>query len=427
MLLALELQGRQVVVVGGGPVTARRATAFAAAGARVRVVAPRLCPELSGEVDAGRLDWLPQTYAGPQDLQDAWLVHTATGHPDTDERVARDAAALRVWCVDASTAERGSAQVPARTEVVTPDGPIRLAVHAGGDPGRAAKVRDSLARQLREGRVDLRRRRPRGTGWVALVGAGPGTDGLLTTRARQVLACADVVVTDRLVPPGAAADLPPGVRVVDVGKSPGHHPLPQERINALLVELAASGQGVARLKGGDPYVFGRGEEERLACERHGIPVEVVPGVSSALAVPAAAGIPLTHRGLARGFTVVSGHEPPARLPADHTLVVLMGVAGFRRTASALLAAGVPADRPVAFVERGFAADQRVTTARLVDAADVAEKAGVRAPAVIVVGDVVTLSAHWPPSLPESTRAATRTGRTRMHTQVHVRRENERSQ
>ncbi len=189
--------------------------------------------------------------------------------------------------------------------------------------------------------LDLRRTRTHGRrGWVALVGGGPGIDGLLTTRGRELLASADVVVVDRLAPRAVVDRLPASVRVIDVGKTPGHHPVPQSRINDILVEEAQRGLGVVRLKGGDPYVLGRGGEERDACEAHGIPVEVVSGVTSAIAVPAAAGIPVTHRGVARGFTVVTGHEDIPSLPTggDHTLVLLMGVTQLRRTTELLVGA-----------------------------------------------------------------------------------------
>jgi uroporphyrin-III C-methyltransferase/precorrin-2 dehydrogenase/sirohydrochlorin ferrochelatase len=154
---------------------------------------------------------------------------------------------------------------------------------------------------------------------------------------------------------------------------------------------------VVRLKGGDPYVLGRGGEERLACEAHGIPVEVVPGVTSAISVPAAAGIPVTHRGLARGFTVVTGHEDLPDLPTgrDHTLVLLMGVAALRTTTTDLLAAGRDPECPVAIVERGWLPDQRVTVGTVATIADIADQVGVENPAVIVIGDVVTVSPHFP--------------------------------
>ncbi|WP_130011717.1 uroporphyrinogen-III C-methyltransferase [Serinicoccus sediminis] len=395
-LLGLDLSGRRVVAVGGGPVTERRVTDLLAEGAVVEVVAPALCPALAALLVGGTtLSWTPRRYAGAPDLDGAFLVHTATGDPETDRRVAADAEARHTFCIAAGEAAAGSAQVPARAAVPTPTGEVRVAVHAGGDPRRAASIRTDLAEHLTGGVVDLRARRPHG-GWVALVGAGPGDEQLLTRRATTLLAAADVVVADRLVPRSVLARLPETVRVVDVGKQPQHHPVPQEEINRILVEEALRGHGVVRLKGGDPYVLGRGGEERAACEEAGVTVEVVPGITSAVSVPAAAGIPVTHRGVARGFTVVTGHEELPGLPTgtDHTLVVLMGVAGLRGTAARLVAAGRPPTCPVGIVERGWTADQRVTLGTLADIGDRAEQVGVSSPAVVVVGDVVTLAHGW---------------------------------
>lgn len=236
-----------------------------------------------------------------------------------------------------------------------------------------------------------------GTGWVALIGGGPGDPGLVTVRGLDLLRRADVVVVDRLAPRQLLEAAGPGTEVIDVGKRPGHHLLPQEQINAVLVERARAGQRVTRLKGGDPYVLGRGGEEAAACRAAGVIVEIVPGVTSAIAVPAAAGIPVTHRGLARGFSVVTAHEElvstvPAR--RDHTLILLMGVAHLRRSATILLQAGAEPDTPAAIVERGFLPDQRVTTTVLRCLPDVATEVGVTAPAVIVIGDVVTVSPAW---------------------------------
>ena len=251
----------------------------------------------------------------------------------------------------------------------------------------------------RDGRT-APRRRP-GGGRVALVGGGPGDPGLLTGRARDLLEQADVVLADRLAPRDYAR-ICPGAEIIDVGKAPGRHALDQEGINRLLVARARAGQRVVRLKGGDPFVFGRGVEERIACERAGVTVETVPGITSALAGPAAAGIPLTHRGLAGGFSVVEGHDLRRSLIADalpggrdHTLVVLMGVRTLAATAS-LLAAGTRGEHcPVAVIERATTPGQRVTVATLGTIARTAARVGVGNPAVIVVGDVVTLSPRWP--------------------------------
>jgi len=242
-------------------------------------------------------------------------------------------------------------------------------------------------------------------GRVTLVGGGPGAVDLLTLRAWRALQSADVVVADRLGPVEILAELPPHVRVVDVGKEPGRHPVPQERINELLVEHALAGAHVVRLKGGDPFVLGRGGEEVIACVTAGVPVEVVPGVTSAVAVPGLAGIPLTHRGVTTGFHVVSGHCAPGSAHASDssgpldaaalscvrdgaaTLVVLMGVRSLGAIVAQSLAAGADPATPVALVENGSTPEQRVTRARLDEAADVAAAQGVRSPAVVVIGRV----------------------------------------
>jgi uroporphyrin-III C-methyltransferase/precorrin-2 dehydrogenase/sirohydrochlorin ferrochelatase len=215
----------------------------------------------------------------------------------------------------------------------------------------------------------------------------------MTVRGRRLLAEADVVIADRLGPTDVLADLDPDVEIIDVGKRPGHHPVPQHEINALLVGHARAGKRVVRLKGGDPFVYGRGGEEVAACLAAGVPVEVVPGLTSIVSVPQAAGIPITHRGTAAGVHVVNGQAEitsstlAALADTTVTTVVLMGVAALPRLVAAAQAARVPGDRPVAIVERGHTAEQRTTRTTLATAVADAAAANVQNPAVIVVGDV----------------------------------------
>jgi uroporphyrin-III C-methyltransferase/precorrin-2 dehydrogenase/sirohydrochlorin ferrochelatase len=231
------------------------------------------------------------------------------------------------------------------------------------------------------------------TGRVHLIGGGPGPLDLLTLRAWRLLTAAEVVVMDRLGPTDIRSELRPDAEVIDVGKRPGHHPVPQDEINALLVARARAGRDVVRLKGGDPFVFGRGGEEVAACLAAGIPVDVVPGVTSAVAVPQAAGIPVTHRGVAtavhivHGQTAVTASTLAALRDPDVTTVILMGVSAIPRIVADALRAGVDADRPVAIVERGHHLDQRTTRTTLGRAVLDAGRTGIRNPAVIVVGDV----------------------------------------
>ena len=389
---ALRLLGRPVLVVGGGPVAARRAKGLLDAGARVTVVAPAASAALRELADAGLLTWEPRAYSSA-DVDGVWFVQTATGDSAVDAQVSADAEAQRIWCVNASDHEASAAWTPAVAEVDD----VKIAVNAGGDPRRAMAVRDAVATALETGDLPLRRRRAARNGSVALVGGGPGDTGLITVRGRRLLGQADVVVADRLGPRDLLNELAPDVRVIEVGKTPGHHPVPQSEINRILVEEALKGHRVVRLKGGDPYVLGRGGEEAEYCRQHGVEVEVVSGVTSAISVPAAAGIPVTHRGLAKGFSVVTGHEELSEVPAraDHTIVLLMGVGQLRESASALGKAGMPADTPVGIVENGYLPNQRVTIGTLGSIADQAEAAGVANPAVIVIGDVVRVSPFAP--------------------------------
>jgi uroporphyrinogen III methyltransferase/synthase len=235
-------------------------------------------------------------------------------------------------------------------------------------------------------------------GRVCLVGAGPGDPGLLTVRALERLREAEVVIYDRLVNPELLDEAPAEALRIFAGKRVGAHCLPQAAINALLVHHASAGRFVVRLKGGDPFVFGRGGEEALALAKAGIPFEVVPGISSAIAVPAYAGIPVTHRGVASSFAVLTGHEDPSKdgddtdwkklATAVDTLVILMAVGSFPRIVGALLAHGRPPETPVALIRWGTTEAQEVRVGTLADM--VGRARGLEPPVVAVIGDVVSL-------------------------------------
>ncbi|WP_065571806.1 uroporphyrinogen-III C-methyltransferase [Microbacterium oleivorans] len=388
-MIGLSLTGRRVVFVGGGNVAARRVGRFLGEGALVTVVAPEVGSAMRELVDAGRVTWIARA-AREADVADAWFVHTATARTSVDATVAAWCEAARVLCVNTSDGAHGTARLTAETR--SGDVIVGVASDAGVDPRRSARLRDAIGAALRDGMLPLRRRR-RSAGRVDLVGGGPGPADLMTVRGRRLLAEADVVVADRLGPTDVLSELDPDVEVIDVGKAPGNHPVPQEEINALLVAHAKAGKRVVRLKGGDPFVFGRGGEEVTACLAAGVPVEVVPGLTSVVSVPQAAGIPVTHRGTAAGLHVAIGQGPVTAATraalADDTIttVILMGVAALPKLVAAALAAGAPAHRPVAIVERGHTPSQRTTRTTLADAVTDAAAAGVSNPAVIVVGDV----------------------------------------
>ncbi|MCW3815665.1 uroporphyrinogen-III C-methyltransferase [Micromonospora sp. DR5-3] len=398
--LGLRLAGRRVVVVGGGAVATRRVPALLDAGADVLLVAPELTPALRAHADAGRLHWEPRRFV-PADLDGAWLVQVAVDDPAAAAAVSAAAAERRIFCVRADDRAAATAWTPA----VTRHGPVTVAVLGGGDPRRAMTVRDAVrdllgARQgplltspvLEEGPpVDT-------AGRVALVGAGPGDPELITVKGWRLLTEADVVVADRLVPGLLLDELRSDVELVDASKIPYGPSRAQEEINRILVDRARAGKFVVRLKGGDPYVFGRGGEELLACAEAGVPVTVVPGVTSAVAVPAVAGVPVTHRAVAHEFTVVSGHVAPdspaslvrweALAGLRGTLVVLMGLKNLPAISATLVAHGRPADTPVAVVQEGTTSGQRTLRSTLgAVAADVVE-AGIHPPAIVVIGDVV---------------------------------------
>jgi len=395
-LLGLRLHGRLVVVAGGGRVAARRVPGLLASGARVRIVSPGLTPSLSGLAAAGRIDWRSRPYA-PGDCAGAWLVCACTSDHQVNAAVAAEAERARCWCVRADDAAASPAWTPASGRA----GEVSVGV-LSGDPRRSAGIRDAVLGGLRSGELGARRGRGAHRG-VALVGGGPGDPGLITVRGRQLLSEADVVVTDRLAPQALLDELPPDVAVIDAAKIPGGTAMGQDRINAVLIEHARAGRFVVRLKGGDPFVFGRGGEELLACLRAGVPVTVVPGVTSAVAVPSAAGVPVTHRGMAQEFHVVSAHVPPddaestvnwaALAASSGTLVLLMATERLQTVARTLIRHGRPPTTPAAVVADGTLPTQRTVVATLHTVAGQAAAAGIRPPAVVVVGDVVSLAAQ----------------------------------
>src|SRR3954454_22133337 len=237
-------------------------------------------------------------------------------------------------------------------------------------------------------------------GTVYLVGAGPGDPGLMTRRALDLIASADAILYDRLIPPGALDGARPGAELRYVGKQPGGHSHTQEEINGLLVELGQAGKDVVRLKGGDPFVFGRGGEEAQALAAAGVPFEVVPAVTAGVAAPAYAGIPVTHRDDASAVALITGHEDPTKpesaldWPAlaafPGTLVLYMGIKNLPHIASRLVEGGRPSTEPVAVVERGTLPGQRAVTGTLADIAQRVDEAGIKPPAITLVGSVARL-------------------------------------
>ncbi|RBY74522.1 uroporphyrinogen-III C-methyltransferase [Blastococcus sp. TF02-09] len=397
--VGLRLLDRRVVVVGGGQVAHRRVAGLLEARAQVTVVSPEVTPALEALVAPGSLTWLRRRYE-PGDLDGAWYAVAATDDPDVNAAVAAEAERGRIFCARADDRASSSVWTPATGR----HGDLVVGVHGGGDPQRAIAVRDAVVSGLTDGTVPDRVSRASTTGRagaVVLVGGGPGDPALITVRGRQAVAQADVVVADHLAPLSLLASLPEDVEVIDASKLPRGRSMAQEQINELLVSRALAGKRVVRLKGGDPFVFGRGMEEVEACLAADVPVEVVPGVTSAISVPALAGIPVTHRGMTHEFVVVSGHLPPghpqslvdwsaiARLRG--TVVVLMGVETAPAIAAALVEHGRAPSTPVAIVSDGSTPTQRTVRTTLAELPATLATADIRPPSVWVVGDVVSLA------------------------------------
>ncbi|MBB4683361.1 uroporphyrinogen-III C-methyltransferase [Amycolatopsis jiangsuensis] len=398
-LSGLQLAGRRVVVVGGGSVAQRRLPRLLRAGARVELVSPHTTPAVGAMADAGELVWHRRGYADG-DLAEAWYALACTDSAEVNAAVCAEAERARVFCVRADEGESGSAVTPATGR----HGGLLFGVLSGGEPLRSAAVRDSILDGLHAGTVDDDRAQAASKQempGVALVGGGPGDPDLITVRARRLLSRADVVVADRLAPRELLDELAPEVEVVDAAKIPYGRAASQDVINRTLIDKAREGKFVVRLKGGDPYLFGRGFEEVQACAEAGVPVTMVPGITSAFAVPAVADVPVTHRGVAHEVVVVSGHVAPgddrslvdwsslARMRG--TIVLMMGVERLPLFAKALLEGGRPADTPVAVVEDGTMRTQRVLRSTLTGIVEDAAAAGVRPPAVIVFGPVAALT------------------------------------
>jgi len=387
-LVGLRLTGKKVVVVGGGTVAQRRLPLLIANGADVHVITRSATPAVEGM--PGITLTLREFRDG--DLEGAWYAIAATDDPDVNAAVVAEAERLHIFCVRADVAREGSAVTPASFEY---EG-LSVGVLAGGEHRRSAAIRSAIHEALQQGLITAD---TPGVvhGGVALVGGGPGDPELITVRGRRLLAHADVVVADRLAPQELLAELPPHVEVIDAAKIPYGRAMAQDAINEVMIDRAKAGKFVVRLKGGDPFVFARGYEEVIACADAGIPVTVVPGVTSAIAVPALAGVPVTHRHVTHEFVVVSGHVAPghpeslvnwnALAALSGTIVLLMAVERIELFAKALLEGGRPADTPVIVVQHGSTTAQRTLRATLSDAPERIREEGIRPPAIIVIGPV----------------------------------------
>ncbi len=391
--VGLRLAGRRVVVVGGGHVAQRRVPVLIGAGAEVTVVAPAVTPALEGLGGEVTIELRRFTES---DLDGAWYAIAATDDPVVNAAVLAAAEERRIFCVRADDARGASAWTPA----VGRHGGVTVAVLGNREPRRSAALRDELMGALADGRVTARDALDRTAG-VVLVGGGPGDPEQATVAARHALASADVVVADRLAPRELLDELGAHVELVDVAKLPRGRSATQEEINRVVVERAREGKRVVRFKGGDSFVFGRGYEEVLACREAGVPVTVVPGLTSAVSVPGLAGIPVTHRGVAHEFTVVSGHLEPGHPDSlvdwqalgrlRGTVVLMMAVQNAAAIAEALVAGGRDRGTPVAVVIEGSMPAERTVLSTLGELARDLEEQGVRPPAIIVVGEVVAVA------------------------------------
>jgi uroporphyrin-III C-methyltransferase/precorrin-2 dehydrogenase/sirohydrochlorin ferrochelatase len=395
-LVGLRLADKKVVVVGGGTVAQRRLPLLIASGADVHVIARAATRAVEA---MSRITLSLRDYRDG-DLTGAWYAIAATDDPEVNTAVVAEADRRRIFCVRADIAVEGSAVTPASFDYTG----LLVGVLAGGEHRRSAAIRSAIHEALQRGLITLESFESTDVvrGGVALVGGGPGDPELITVRGRRLLAQADVVVADRLAPPELLAELPPHVEVIDAAKIPYGRAMAQDAINSVMVDRARAGHFVVRLKGGDPFVFARGYEEVLACADAGIPVTVVPGVTSAIAVPASVGVPVTHRAVNHEFVVVSGHIAPghpeslvnwdALAAMSGTIVLLMAVERIELFTEALLKGGRPADTPVLVVQHGTTAAEHTLRATLADAPEKIRSEGIRPPAIIVIGAVAAFGA-----------------------------------
>lgn len=391
----LRLAGRHVLVVGGGHVAQRRIPGLIAVGADVHVVSPVITPAIEGLVGSGEITWHERPYR-TSDLDPAWYVIAVTDDRAVNDEISAACEERRLWCVRSDDATLGSAWTPA----VGRHAGVTVAVLGNRDPRRSASVRDEILEGLRDGSITARHHRER-QAEVVLVGGGPGDPELISVAGRRALMEADVVVADRLAPRELLDELAADVELVDVAKLPRGRSAMQEEINRVIVDRALAGKNVVRFKGGDNFVFGRGYEEILACREAGVPVRVIPGLTSPVAVPAIAGIPVTHRGITHEFTVVSGHLPPghpeglvdyaALARMQGTVVVMMGVENAPAIAAALVDGGRDGATPVAVVCDGTMPTERTVLATLATLAERMRAEQVRPPAIIVIGEVVRVA------------------------------------
>jgi uroporphyrin-III C-methyltransferase/precorrin-2 dehydrogenase/sirohydrochlorin ferrochelatase len=445
--LFLDVRDSLVVVVGGGGVAARKVELLLRAHARVRIVAPELCADLAAYRDAGRIDYHPVPFSTPQ-LDGARLVIAATDDVEVNDAVARAARERGIWVNVVDDLARSGFIFPA----IVDRAPLIVAIGTeGSSPTLARRVRTQIEALLPSRLGELadfaarwRRRvstalpvlterlrfweralsgpaatralagdaegadaamavalaqglQPRGEAY--LIGAGPGDPDLMTLRAQQLLQQADVVLYDRLVAPAILDRARRDAVKINVGKLPGHHEVTQAHINELLVSHARQGLRVARLKGGDPFIFGRGGEELQVLREAGSPATVVPGITAGLGAAAAAGIPLTHRGLAQSVTFVTAPgagavdvDWTALARRNQTVVFYMSAAQVELIERQLLERGLPAETPVALLERATWPDQRIVPTTLGRLVATARAADLKSPTLLIVGEVTAFAA-----------------------------------